>query len=917
MSNAGSRTAAASKAPTWKRAPAGLGAFRRLYALLLRALPGPLRRDYGGDMLRLADELYRDAHAHGGPRAAAGLAARSTAALLSTSLGARAQQLRRLLTPRTHRPHAPRHGGNPLRGLHHDIRLGLRSLIREPAYAAMVVFTLALAISVNSTMFSMVRMLLVPPVPFDEVERLVFPFAYNQELNRQRAGISLADLQDLAAASDSLAGLTAQRRVRFLLAGSEEPVRVGGVEVTTNYFELLGMEPAMGRGFLPEESAPGSNRVLVITPSAWQNRFGGDPGILGSVVMVDGTAHTVVGVLPEEAEAGTFRSVELYRPVAHDEEALQRDRRDLFAIGRLAPGATIDQARTELLAASEQLAATHPDTNRSWAVGTLDFRAAMVGSNAAVAFGVMSGAVLFVLLIACINVANLTLARATARGREITVRVALGARRWRIVRQLLIESTVLALLAGAVGLLMTSAIFDAMVSLTRGRVGMINEMRIDTGMLIFTLVLSLATPILFALWPAMRASSGDLSTALKSGDRGTSFGRSERRRRSLLVASQIALAVTLLVLASLTSRSMYRLMSIDLGFDASNLLTFQVELTPASDGTETDAYEFFAAARDQIASIPGVGSVGLVSHRPILGGEPLAGLQVAGDADGPAGDSAMVATVVADPGFFDSIGLPIVAGRSFDSRDLAGGPVAIISQAAAERYWADSEPIGSQIRVGGDSAEWREVIGIVADLRNPDANMPPEPHAYLPFAQRPLRTMAFMVRSSVPPAELAGVARDRIWQIDPLQPIDDVRTMRQIHRDDFGGDLAIIVLIAFFGVVAFGLAVAGVYGVVSYSVSQRRREIGVRMAVGARSEDVLRMVTRQGLTQVLVGVVVGIALGLVMSHSLTGLLYGITPTDPVTFLGIPLVLSAVGLLASLIPARRAARLDPIDTLRAD
>jgi predicted permease len=360
------------------------------------------------------------------------------------------------------------------------------------------------------------------------------------------------------------------------------------------------------------------------------------------------------------------------------------------------------------------------------------------------------------------------------------------------------------------------------------------------------------------------------------------------------------------------------LLSIDLGFDSSDLLTFQVELPEPSYPDDAAVREFFAAARDEIASVPGVRDVGLVSHRPILGGEPSLRLTVAGRDDGLTGDSAMAATVVAGPGFFETVGIPLLSGRGFEARDdMTGVPVAIVSRAAAERYWPDADPIGTRVRVGTESAQWREVIGVVDDIRNPDANLPPEPHMYLPFAQQPRGTMAFIVRSSVPPAELAGVARDRVWRVDPLQPVDDIRTMRQIHRDDFSGDLAMISLIVFFGAVAFGLAVAGVYGVVSYSVSQRRREIGVRMAVGARSEDVLRMITRQGITQVLAGVGIGVFLGLLLSHSLTGMLYGVTPTDPVTFFGVPVLLIAVGLVASLIPARRAARLDPIDTLRSD
>jgi len=917
MSRVGQDVRRAADAP-WERAPSGLRVYRAVYTILGRALPRRLRRDFGDDMLVLADELYRDA-ADRGRRAALTQAASSLALLFGSALAGRAMQLRNRFASRSAPSMIPSDGGSPLRGLHHDIRLGLRALVREPSYAALVIFTLALAISVNSTMFSMVRLLLSPPVPFAEIDSLVFPYSRNQELNRQRAGMSLPDMLDLEAAVPGIDAMTAQRRERFLIAGSEEPARVGGASVSTNYFDLIGVQPEMGRTFLPEESTPGRDRALLITRGSWENRFGGDPQILGSEVFLDGIAHTVVGVLPERMEMGSFRSVELYRPLAHDEATLQRDQRDLYVIGRLASGVTVEQAQEGLLAASVDLQRAYPGSNDSWEVAALGFREAMVGPNATVVFSLMSGAVFFVLLIACINVANMTLARATARRQELTVRVALGARRWHVVRQLLMESTILALVAGALGLLLTRIIFDVLVALTRGRVGLFNELNIDGGMLLFTLLLSLTTPILFALWPALRASAGDLSTALKSGDRGTSFGRSERRQRGVLVAAQITLALTLLVLASLTSRSMYKLLSIDLGFDADNLLTFQIELPEASYASDEVVVEFFAAARDEIIAIPGVQDVAIVSHRPIIGGEPSLRLTIEGQADGLTGDSAMAATVVTAPGFFETVGVPVARGRGFDARDdHTGAPVAIVSQATVDRYWPDGDAIGSRVRVGSEStASWHQVVGVVADLRNPDANLPPEPHVYLPFAQRPRRTMSFLVRTSGSMDQFASVVRERVWQIDPLQPLDDFRTMQQIRHDDFGGDLAVIGLLAFFGVVAFGLAVAGVYGVVSYSVSQRRREIGVRMAVGARSQDVLSMVTRQSLRHVLVGVVFGVGLGLGMSRMMVGMLFGVSASDPVTFIGVPLLLLGVGLVASLIPAWRASRLDPVDTLRTD
>ena len=365
--------------------PTGLRTYRAAYSILSRALPRSLRGEFGDDMLGLADALYRDA-ADRGRRAALTLALSSLALLLSSAVAGRLQQLRQRFVSRSSIPTIPGDGGGPLRGLHHDIRLGLRSLVREPGYASLVIFTLALAISVNSTVFSMVRMLLSPPVPFTDVETLVFPYSRNQELNRQRAGMSLPDMLDLEAAVPGIEAMTAQRRERFLVAGSEEPARVGGATVSTNYFEVLGIQPEMGRTFLPEESTPGRDRSLLITRGSWETRFGGDREILGREVLLDGIAHTVVGVLPARMEMGTFRTIELYRPLAHDEAAMQRDQRNLFVVGRLAAGATVEQSSGGLLAASLDLQRAHPDSNDSWEVVAMDFRSAMVGPNATMVF---------------------------------------------------------------------------------------------------------------------------------------------------------------------------------------------------------------------------------------------------------------------------------------------------------------------------------------------------------------------------------------------------------------------------------------------------------------------------------------------------------------------------------------------------
>lgn len=878
-----------------------------VYRALLAVLPPTLRSRHGDEMVALYAELYDEVRAEGGRLAGWRFAAGALLRLLFVGAGSRLGALGP--DSPTPRPTDPRFRERAMLGILRDLRFALRTLVRSPGYVAIVVVTLALAIGVNASIYSIVGTLLDPPLPYRAMEELVSPLSRNTELNRSTPAVSRADLEDLVAASAALESGGGRHGETVALTGGDEPVRLAASRVTVDYFRTLGVEPVAGRLFLPEEHLEGADRVVLLGEGARDRLFATGAPVLGVSVSIDGIEHTIVGVLPRALEI--TGAGDLYRPLAGGSGAPNdRDRRDLHAVARLAPGATIEQARTDLRRISQALQQEHPETNRGWELDARSLHEAMVGPNSRVVFSLMTLAVAFVLLIACANVAGLTLARAGQRARELSLRAALGAGRGSLVRTLLVESLLLGLAAGLLGLVVTRWIFAGLRFVGGGQVTLFDRLRLDPDVLLFTLLLALATPLVFGLWPALRVCRRDLHLALRSGG---PAGADIQRVRRVMVVGQVAMAVTLLIVAGLATRSVAALLSVELGFDPDRLMSFRLTLDSVPTAEAPDRFEAFGA---EIARLPGVRAVGLANVRPVVRAAPTQSLSIDGRPDGDA-DRGSVERVVADPGLFATLGLPALRGRVIEQRDGADDlPVAVIGRAAADRYWPEGDPIGERIRLGERDA-WRTVVGVVADVRNADADRPPEPRVYVPLAQAPTSAMAFLVRTEGAPADLADAMRAAIWRLDPRQPVDDMRTMARIRIDDLAGDLAIIGLLACFALVAFVLSVAGVYSIVSYSVTQRTREIGIRMAVGARAGDVRRLVTRQGVRMVAGGAAIGLAAGLLLSRLISGMLYGISSLDPVTFVGVPMALLAVGLLAAAVPARRATRLDPALTLRAE
>lgn len=837
---------------------------------------------------------------------------RGMASGLRFALGAAARLLSTALHARLSRGDGSgslRGGRSGRGGWLQDIRYGLRMIWQRPGFALTVIVTLAVAIGVNSTIFSMVRLMILVPIPYEDQERLVVLRGRNLELNRLRAGVSMPDVRDFEAGVRSLEGIAAYVPGRFALTGVPEPARVAGMRVGAEYFQVTGVRTVIGRSFSQREAELGE-AVALLSHGAWQRRFGADPDVLERSVELDGVEHRIIGVVTPEMEFGSLRRVEVWKPLPLDSTAA-RDQRDVAVIARLAAGSTYAVAQAEATSLAARLAARYPETNAGWDVEILSLRRALVGDNAARTLTWLTLAVGFVLAIACVNVANLLLARSSSRRRELAVRQALGASRTRLVRQLMTESLLLATAASVLGLGLTRILFASLVAVTRSRLSLFTELSIDPAVVLFALGLALITPVAFAVLPALRGTGPDLQSGLKDGGGGRTVGR-QRHSSRWLVSSQVALALVLLVVASVAVRSTINLTGLDLGFDPERALTLVLEPGPAAEPL-TEASSVREVERSLLA-LPEVTAVGMTSHLPIVGDEPDRSLEIEGEGGVAREELPRVATVFVTPQFFEASGIAHRRGRLFPAGD--GVSAVVISERASELFWAERDPLGSRIRLG-EEPEWREVVGVVADVRNPDADQPPEPHVYVPLTAAPVRRVALIIRTAVEPERSVGPVRAELSRILPDVPIEDLRTMNEVLYDDLAGDYAIIGLMSLFALTALALAVAGTYGVIAYTVSRRLPEIGVRMALGARTGEVVGMVLRQGLAPVAAGTIAGWLAGYGVSRLMAGMLFGLSPLDPVTFFGMPAALLAAAALACSIPARRAARVDPVDSLRVE
>jgi len=705
------------------------------------------------------------------------------------------------------------------------------------------------------------------------------------------------------------------------MTGNETPLQVLGFEATANTFDVWKLEPVLGRGFLPGEDAVGASRVVVLSHGFWEQRFGSDPDVLGRTIKLNEHETTIVGVLSPEIEFGSLALAEIWVPLYSDRGTASRDLRNMWVSGRLQPGRTLEEAQQEATLLAQSLIEEHPETNSGWVVRVEDINGALGGDQMWMIFNMMMLTVTFVLLIACSNIATMMLSRASARSREIAVRAALGASRARILSQLLTESLMLSLAAGALGLLITRLCLDGLVWMVGDDSGsnFFSLLTIDRNVLLFTAAVAFVAPLLFGFVPALRASRTDLSETLKDSSRGSS-GASGLRGRRVLVATQVSLALTLMVVAGLLARSVIKLRTFELGYDIDNVLTLRVDLPEGKYAEEQRWQSFFDDALERIEALPGVEAAAWMSSRPLAEGAPSRPFLIEGEEAPEAQNLPFTSVTVAGRGAFEVLGLPLVSGRGFDAADAFDGvPVILVNEDMVERYWNGDSPLGSRVRLGGlDSDEpWRTVVGVTGNTFSGNPDSPAFPMALLPLRQNPRRGLGLVARTAADPLSIVPAVRQQVWAIDADQPLGDVRTLQQIFDDNLATSDAMVTIFIVFAVFALIMATTGIYGVLSFAVSQRTQEIGIRMALGAHGNDVVRMISRQALWLVGIGLALGAVGSLVLGRIIASSLQGVDAGDPWALGVVAVAITAASLLAIWIPARRAVRIDPIVALRQE
>jgi putative ABC transport system permease protein len=801
-----------------------------------------------------------------------------------------------------------------------DLRYGFRMLIKSPGFTLIAVLTIGIGIGANTAIFSVVNSILLRPLPYKDTERLMKVYESNEPLGLGRFAVSLANYVDWKDQNKVFDDVAAYLVTSFTYASESEPARVQGAAVTSSLFNVLGVTPVMGQVFSPEEEKPGGARTVVLSYGLWQRRFASDPNIVGKEVIISGITRTVVAVMPQEFEFPVQpEKIELWVPLISDPRMLAlRGSHSFNVVARLKANTSPEQAQAQMTSISTELQKQYPDTNLDWGVRIIPLQEDVVG-NTKPALMILLAAVALVLLIACVNISNLLLIRAAGRQKEMAVRTALGVRRARLIRQLLTESLLLGLVGGIVGLLLAMWGVKLLIAFSPSNIPRIQQLAIDGRVLIFTLGISLVTGILFGLVPALQSVKINLNEVLKEGGKGAGGSMMRHRTRSLLLVSEVALSVMLLISAGLLIKSFIRLQQVNPGFDTERLVSLNISLPLIKYRTATQQMAYFQQTLQRLQTTPGVDSVAAGTSLPLTGSNSKYSITIEGQPSLAPGQRPSPNYRIISPDYFRTMGIALIRGREFIQQDETNSSkVIIINDTMAKRFWPGEDPVGKRVTISDlPDNPWREIVGVAADVKHFGLDTVPEPELYVPFMQAPSPSMTIVARANGNPANLISAVRSEILKIDNEIPVYNIRTIKELISESVAWPRFRTILLGIFASISLLLSAVGIYGVMSYSVVQRTREIGIRMALGAQKSNLISLIIGQGMWLTAIGVFIGILGAYASSRLLSSLLFETGIGDFMTYIASIFLLALVALLANYFPARKAAKIDPMIALRYD